>query len=114
MNEVSAVDGKVRVTDTKHLKKEFRLFHRYIAYNIIPKARHYNQVTKMAFIIYKAAMDEPLNLNYIIFKEMANVKNHSNRVFPCGALLTKVFNHFRVKLSAVKSILRQRMFNNHD
>ncbi|GFS38866.1 hypothetical protein Acr_00g0059940 [Actinidia rufa] len=76
----------------------------YIAYNIIPKAGHYNQVTIMdAFIIYKAAIDKPLNLNYIILKEMANVRNHSSRALPFGALLTKVFNHFRVKLSGQRN-----------
>ena len=74
MNEVIAMNGKIRATSTKHLKKEFRLFHRYIAHSIIPKTGHYNQVTNMdVFIIYKAAMDELLNLNYIILKEMADV-----------------------------------------
>ena len=58
MNEIIAVNEKVEVTQTKHLKKEFRLFHKYIAYNIISKARHYNQVTNMdAFIIYKASIN---------------------------------------------------------
>ena len=61
---------------------------------------HYNQVTNMdAFIIYKDAVDEPLNLNYIILKEMADVRNHSSQALPFGTHLTKVFNHFRVKVS---------------
>ena len=51
-----------------------------------------------AFIIYKATIDEPLNLNYIILKEMADVRNHVTRAFSYGALLTKVFNHFEVNL----------------
>ena len=65
---------------------------------------HYNQVTNMdAFIIYKAAIDEPLNLNYIILKEMADVKNHSSQALSFGALLTKVFNNFRVKVSGQRN-----------
>ncbi|GFZ05259.1 hypothetical protein Acr_17g0008310 [Actinidia rufa] len=57
------------ISKTSHLNK-------YIAYNIIPKTGHYNQVTNMdTFIIYKAAMEEPLTLNYIILKEMANILN---------------------------------------
>ena len=56
-----------------------------------------------AFIIYKAAMEEPLNLNYIILKEIADVKNHSSQEFPFGALLTKVFNHFNVNLRGQRS-----------
>ena len=56
-----------------------------------------------AFIIYKAAVDEPLNLNYIILKEMANVRNHSSWALPFGALLTKVFNHFWVKVSGQRN-----------
>ena len=52
-----------------------------------------------AFIIYNSAIDEPLNLNYIILKEMADVGNHSSWALPYGAFLTKVFKHFRVKFS---------------
>ena len=48
-------------------------------------------------------MEEPLNLNYIILKEMADVRNHSSRAFPFGALLTKVFNHFDVNLRGQRS-----------
>ncbi|XP_057488693.1 uncharacterized protein LOC130774654 [Actinidia eriantha] len=97
--EVIAIEGVARVTDTKHLKPEFRLFHRYIAHNIIPKAGHYGQVTNMdAFIIYKAAMEEPLNLNYIILKEMADVRNHNTRSLPFGAFLTRIFLHFGISL----------------
>ena len=100
MNEIISKNGAIRVTQTEELKKEFRLFHRCITHNIIPKAGHYNQVTTMdAFIIYKAAMDEPLNLNYIILKEKADMRNHRSRVLPYGALLTKVFSHIRVKVS---------------
>ena len=100
MNEVISINRAIGATQTKELKKEFRLFHRYITYNIIPKKRHYNQVTTMDnLIIYRAAMEEPFNLNYIILKEMADVRNHSNRTLPFGALLTKIFKHFRVKFS---------------
>ena len=100
MNEIIAKNGAIGITQTKELKKKFWLFHTYIAYNIILKAEHYNQVTTMdAFIIYRVSIYEPLNFNYIILKEMANVSNHSSQALPCGALLTKVFNHFRVKFS---------------
>ena len=96
MYDVITGENVVKVTDTIHyLKIEFWLFHRFIAHNIIPKAGHFNQVTTMdAFIIYKAAIDEPLNLNYIILKEMADVRNHNTRALLYGALLTKVFKHF--------------------
>ena len=52
-----------------------------------------------AFIIYRAAIDESLNLNYIILKKMVDVRNHSSRALPYGALLTKIFSHFRVKFN---------------
>ena len=104
MYDVMDETNVIKVTDTIHLKKEFRFFHKYIAHNIIPKADHHNQVTTMdAFIIYKAAIDEPLNLNYIILKEMADVRNHNTWAFPYGALLTKVFNHFGVKLGGQRN-----------
>ena len=93
-------EGTTKVTYTKHLRLEFRMFHRYIAYNIISKAGHYNQVTNMdAFIIYKAALEEPLNLSYILLKKMADGKNHNTRALPFGAFLTRIFLHFNVNLS---------------
>ena len=52
-----------------------------------------------AFIIYKAAMDEPLNLNSIVLKEVVDMRNHSSRALLYDALLTKIFSHFRVKVS---------------
>ncbi|GFZ06464.1 hypothetical protein Acr_18g0006340 [Actinidia rufa] len=42
---------------------------------------------------------EPLNLNYIMLKEMADVRNHSSRAIPFGALLSKVFSQFRFKIT---------------
>ncbi|GFY80649.1 hypothetical protein Acr_01g0004580 [Actinidia rufa] len=99
MYEVISGEGKTMLTDVKHIRLEFRLFHRYIAHNIIPKAGHYNQVTNIdAFIIYKTAMEEPLNLNYVILKEMANMRNHNTRSLPFGALLTRNFLHFHITL----------------
>ena len=99
MYEAISGEGTRWVTDTKHLRKEFRLFHRYIAYNIIPKAAHYNQVTNMdVFIIYKVAIKEPLYLNYIILKEMAEVRNHNTQALPFGKLLTRIFLYFHISL----------------
>ena len=40
MNEIIAKNGAIGVTQTKELKKEFRLFHIYIAYNIISMVGH--------------------------------------------------------------------------
>ena len=95
-----SINGTLGATQTKDLKKEFKLFYRYIAYNIIPKKGHYNQVTTMDnFIIYRATIEEPLSLNYIILKEMIDVRNHSSRALPFGALLTKIFKQFRVKFN---------------
>ncbi|GFY99142.1 hypothetical protein Acr_13g0005430 [Actinidia rufa] len=54
----------------------------YIAYNIIPKTGHYNQVTTIdAFIICKAMIGEPLNLNYVILKEMADRNQYKDKGF---------------------------------
>ena len=87
MNEVISVNGALEATQTKELTNEFSLFHRYIAYNIIPNKRRYNQVTTIdSFIIFRDAINEPLNLNYIILKEMADVKNHKNRALPWCSL----------------------------
>ena len=100
INEVISTQGTLGASQTKDLKKEFRLFHRFIAYNVILQKGHYNQVTTIDnFIIYRSAIEAPLNLNYIILKEMANVRNHKNRALPFDALLTKIFTHFRVKFS---------------
>ncbi|GFS29173.1 hypothetical protein Acr_00g0005660 [Actinidia rufa] len=95
----SEITGIANVRDCIFIRKPSQL-DQYIAHNIIPKAGDYNQVTTMdAFIIYRAEIDEPLNLNYIILKEMTDVRNHSSRALPYGALLTKVFSRFRVKVN---------------
>ena len=68
MNEVISKNRALGATNQR-AKKEFRLFHRYIAYNIIPKKGHYNEVTTVdSFIIYRVAIEEPLNLNFINFE----------------------------------------------
>ena len=56
-----------------------------------------------AIIIYKAALDEPLNLNYITLQEMADVRNHSTRFLPFGAFLTRIFLHFEINLDSQPS-----------
>ena len=56
-----------------------------------------------AFIIYKASLEEPLNLNYIILKEMADVRNHNTRALPFGALLTQIFLHFHINIDSQPS-----------
>ena len=57
MNDVISKKEALGATQIKDLKKEFRLLYRYIAYNIIPKKGHYNQVTTMDnFIIYRVAI----------------------------------------------------------
>ena len=48
------------------------------------------------FVIYRGATKDPLNLNYIILREMANIHNRKNRSLPYGALLTKIFEYFEV------------------
>ncbi|GFY91139.1 hypothetical protein Acr_07g0013350 [Actinidia rufa] len=112
MYEIIVGEGTMRVIDTRHLMPEFRLFYRYLAYNIIPKAGHYSQVTNMdAFIIYKATMEEPLNLNYILLKEMADVRNHNTRSLPFGAFLTKIFLYFNVNMENQPSIDLPRGFS---
>ena len=56
-----------------------------------------------AFIIYRVVVDEPFDLNYIILKEMADVRNHSNQALPYGTILTKVFSQFRVKVNGQRN-----------
>ena len=83
MNEKISIKGTIRATQFKDLKKSYRLFHKFIAYNIIPQKGHYNQVTSMdSFIIYRSAIKQPLNLNYLILREMDDVRNHKNRSLP--------------------------------
>ncbi|GFZ06751.1 hypothetical protein Acr_18g0009210 [Actinidia rufa] len=99
MNETVSIHGTVGASQHKELKKEFRLFHKFISYNVTPKHGHHNQVSTMEnFIIYRSAIEDPLNLNYIILREMAYVRTHKNRSLPYGALLTKIFEHFEVNL----------------
>ena len=79
MNEVISTKGTLGASQTNDLKKEFKLFHLFIAYNVIFQKGHYNQVITMdVFIIYRTAIEALLNQNYIILKEMIDVRNHKN------------------------------------
>ena len=101
LNDEIYVTGFLSESKTAELKKKFRLFHWFIAYNVIPKKGHYNQVTSIdSFIIYIYinAIRKPLNLNYLILNDMIDVKNHKSRALPVGALLAKVFDHFKISL----------------
>ncbi|GFS31044.1 hypothetical protein Acr_00g0015350 [Actinidia rufa] len=49
-------------------------------------------------------MEEPLNLNYILLKKMADVRNHNTRSLPFGAFLTRVFLHFKINLNNQPSV----------
>ena len=44
LNEKNFIRGSLGALTTKELKKKYKLFHRFIAYNVIPKKGHYNQV----------------------------------------------------------------------
>ena len=97
MNDTVSIRGTVGANQHKDLKKEYRLFHRFISYNITPKHGHHDQVSTMKnFVIYRGATKDPLNLNYIILREMANIHNRKNRSLPYSALLTKIFEYFEV------------------
>ena len=100
--------------NTHDLKMKFPLFHRFIAYNVIPKKGHYNQVTTMdSFIIFRSTIGRLLNLNYLILRDMVDVKRHKFKALPFGALLTKIFEHFRVSIRNQHDQHIDRNFTEH-
>ncbi|GFZ18502.1 hypothetical protein Acr_27g0002410 [Actinidia rufa] len=60
-------------------------------------------VSKSSHLDKYATMEKPLNLNYIILKEMVDVRNHNIRAQPFHALLTRIFLHFHVSLDSQPS-----------
>ena len=57
LNEKNSIKGSLGDSTTKELKKKYRLFHTFIAYSVIPKKGHYNQVTIIYnFIIHRSAI----------------------------------------------------------
>ena len=48
------------------------------------------------FIIYRSAIGKTLNLNYLILREMDDVRNHKSRALPFGFFFIKVFKNFWV------------------
>ncbi|GFZ15749.1 hypothetical protein Acr_25g0001580 [Actinidia rufa] len=66
-----------------------------------------------SFIIFRSAIEPPLNLNYLILREMADVKNHKFRASRFGALLTKIFAHFRVSFRSQHDQHIDRHFTEH-
>ena len=81
----------------KDLKPHLRLLHRFISSNIVPKGGHIDSVTiKDAFILWCFEAKCLIDVNFIILNEMAGFATTSNRGLSFGALLTKIFHHFRV------------------
>ena len=62
MNEKISIKGTIRATQAKDLKKSYRLFHKFIAYNVIPKKEHYNKLQQW---IVLSSIRAQLNNRYI-------------------------------------------------
>ena len=83
-------------------------------FNVIPKRGHNNQFSTMdSFIIFRITIRQPLNLRYLILKEMVDMKNHKSKSLPYVALLTKVFKCFRVHLQNQHNQYIEGNFTNH-
>ncbi|KAI7994487.1 hypothetical protein LOK49_LG11G02113 [Camellia lanceoleosa] len=85
----------------RHLKPYLRILHRWIVENITPKKGHLNAVPYFnAYLLYCFEIGHKLDLCYIIMKEMmfTNQAQFTGRSLLFGALLTKIFKHFRVHL----------------
>lgn len=84
------------------LKKDIQLFHKFLNVNVTPKKGHFEAVSPMqCFILYCYKTQKPLDLNYIILKEMANAAFSKYKSLPFGSILTKVFKHFKVPFTEV-------------
>ena len=84
---------------SKDLNPKLHLLHRFLSSNVIPKGGHIDYVTvKDAFILWYFEEKRQIDVNYIILNEMAEIATTSNRGLSFGALLTKIFTHFRVDL----------------
>ncbi|CAL5374565.1 unnamed protein product [Camellia sinensis] len=84
----------------KHLKPHLRILHRYIIENVTPKGGHFDVVLVFnAYLLYYFEDGHKLDLCYILMKEIvvANL-NISGRSLVFGALHTKIFKAFKIRL----------------
>ncbi|XP_028127292.1 uncharacterized protein LOC114323815 isoform X1 [Camellia sinensis] len=84
----------------KHLKPHLCILHRFLLENVTPKANHYDAIpTFNAYLLYCFEIVYPLHLCYIIMREMDLVPTSRDKSLAIGALLTKLFKHFKIKFS---------------
>ncbi|KAL7261605.1 hypothetical protein ACSBR1_000109 [Camellia fascicularis] len=86
----------------RHLKPHLRILHRWIVENVTPKKGHHDAVPYFnAYLLYCFEVGQKLDLCYIIMKEMvlANHGQFTGQSLLFGALLTKIFKHFKVNLA---------------
>ncbi|KAF9662218.1 hypothetical protein SADUNF_Sadunf18G0030400 [Salix dunnii] len=77
-----------------------RLLHRIIAHNILPKKGHYDEVTFMELCLIDCMIQRrPINLPYIMIRNMILAYNKKQKALPYGQVFTTIFEHFDILLT---------------
>ena len=77
-----------------------RLLHRIIAHNILPKKGHYDEVTFMELCLIDCMIQRrPINLPYIMIRNMILAYNQKQKALPYGQVFTTIFEHFDILLT---------------
>ncbi|KAL7174963.1 hypothetical protein ACSBR2_028714 [Camellia fascicularis] len=105
ISEVYTTIWERRLTESnlqaQHLKPYLRILRRFIVENVTSKRRHFDVVPYYnAYLLYYFEVGHKLDLCYIILKEMmvTNLGQFMGRSLLFGALLTKIFKAFKIRL----------------
>ncbi|KAF9663445.1 hypothetical protein SADUNF_Sadunf17G0050800 [Salix dunnii] len=95
-NTEFALGAKIKSQD---LLLRPRLLHRIIAHNILPKKGHYDEVTFMELCLIDCMIQRrPINLPYIMIRNMILAYNQKQKALPYGQVFTTIFEHFDILL----------------
>ena len=76
-----------------------RIIYWIITLNILPKKGHYDEVTFMDLCLIDCMIrGRPINLSYIIIRNLIMTHDQKQKSIPYGQCLTTIFEHFEILL----------------
>ena len=105
-------DSNMSNTSAAGLTMESQIIHNIIGHDILPRARHKDEVTYLeAFIIDSTLMGRQLYLGNIIIHHMITCCKKKKQVLPYGRIITKVFEAKGINLSREPDIDKPSLYD---
>ncbi|GAV74559.1 hypothetical protein CFOL_v3_18039 [Cephalotus follicularis] len=85
------------VKPTNLLSAEHRLLHHIVATHVLPTfGGHEKMSYQDLYVMWHVVTGKPLNLPYLIMKNMLRASSKIDGALPYGMVITKIFSHFGI------------------